>query len=330
MSVMEQFKNALRTFLLENKKGKMQGNQEWIMLKCPFCGDSTSENPHLNIRIPRHDNILYMICFQPECEIHRFPKATDILTLGFTDLKLLEQFSKDSLHVKVVKRNIHFSEGINYPMTIYPIVENYIDMRTGIPKSAYAHYRIIGNVFEFLDNNDYIDSKVKDIIKKRFPNNDIIGFLNDGKSKMQIRSLSKKEYLPYTLMSSKKYKFLDEHSDYTYTLNEFDLKENPVIVISEGNFDRLNSIKLVGENGKYISGLSAKGLIRVFKKYSRLYHRVRWIIISDKDVPISFYQKNIIEPYGYRITSMEVWYNTKAKDFGDLRDEMEVIKHTLV
>lgn len=330
MMNMEQFKNALRTHLLENKGGKIQGNQEWISLTCPFCGDSVSNKPHLNVRIPLQDNIFFMMCFQPECDVNRFPRAQDIIALGFTDLKLLELFSKESINIKVERRKIEYSEGIKYPTNIAESIEQYIYKRTNIPKSMYAHYRIVGNVRQFLKENDYIDIETKHTIMTRFSDNNIIGFLNTGKSKLQIRNLNKKEYIPYTLISSAKLRFLDEHSEYEQVLRSFDLVKNPVIVLSEGNFDRLNSMKLVDQDGLYVSGLSAKGIFRVFKKYSKKYHHVRWIIISDKDVPISLYVSNIVKPYGYRIRSLEVWYNGKDKDFGDLSEEYEINKHVLV
>ncbi len=330
MTSMDQFKDALRTHLLENKRGKMQGGGEWISLTCPFCGDSISNKPHLNVRVPIQDNIFYMMCFQPECDTHRFPRAQDLITLGFTNLKLIEQFSKDSIHIKIEKRNIEYSEGVNYPTTIDPSIDGYIYKRTQIPKSMYAHYKIIGNVHQFLKENDYIAQHTKDTILNRFPDNNILGFLNSGKSKLQIRNLNKKEYIPYTLVSSKTHKFLDEHAEFESVLREFDLKKYPVIVICEGNFDRINAMKLVDQDGLYISGMSANGIFRAFKKYSKKHHYVRWIIISDSDIPIEEYTKRIVKPYSYRIRSLEVWYNTKGKDFGDISEEYDIKKIVLV
>lgn len=330
MMSMDQFKDALRTHLLENKGGKMQGGQEWISLTCPFCGDSISNKPHLNVRIPRHDNIFYLMCFQPDCDTHRFPRAQDIITLGFTNLKLIEQFSKESIHIKVEKRQIEYMDGVKYPTDIPSAIEQYIYKRTEIPKSMYAHYKIIGNVHQFLKDNDYINQNTKDTILNRFQDNNIIGFLNSGKSKLQIRNLNKKEYIPYTLVSSKTHKFLDEHAEFESVLREFDLKKYPTIVISEGNFDRLNAMKLVDKDGLYITGMSANGLYRVFKKYSKKHYYVKWIIISDGDIPIEDYDKRIVKPFGYRIRSLEVWYNTKGKDFGDLSEEYDIKKVVLV
>lgn len=330
MMNMEQFKEVLRSHLLTVKGGKMQGNQEWITMRCPFCGDSASGKAHLNVRIPLADNIFYLMCFQPECEVNRFPRAQDIISLGFTDLKMLELFSKESINIKVEKRNIEYAEGVKYPTEIPKSIEDYIYKRTQIPKSMYSHYKIIGNVHKFLKDNDYVSEYAKSVIMERFSDNNIIGFLNAGKSKLQIRNLNKKEYVPYTLISSKTHRFLDEHAEYEQILRTFDLKKNPVIVISEGNFDRLNSMKIVDQDGLYISALTAKGIARVFKKYSRKYHYVRWIIISDKDVSLDVYKNTIVKPYLYRIRSMEVWYNSKNKDFGDLSEDQEVVKHVLV
>jgi hypothetical protein len=238
----------------------MQGGQEWITMRCPFCGDSASGKPHLNVRIPRADNIFYMMCFQPECEVNRFPRAQDIIALGFTNLKLLEFFSKESINIKVEKRNIEYAEGIKYPTEIPKSIEDYIYKRTQIPKSMYSHYKIIGNVKEFVKENNYIDPVVKDTILERYKNdNDLVGFLNAGKTKLQVRRISKKEYLPYTLVSSGKMRFLDVHAEFENIHTEFDLKKHPVIVIVEGNFDRLNAMKVVNKPGLYIAALSADG-----------------------------------------------------------------------
>lgn len=331
MRCVDRFKNELKNFLLTQKNGKMQGNQEWISLRCPFCGDSASGNTHLNVRVPMNDNILYMICFQPECDVHRFPRVQDIVQLGYTNLEVLEEFSKESLFIKIQKKNIEYNEGIKYPKDIPETVEKYIHDRLQIPKSMYAHNKIIGNVKEFLEVNDYIEPKVKENIRQRYgDDNDLVGFLNAGKTKLQIRRISKKEYIPYTLVSSGKFKFLDVHAEFESIHTEFDLKKQPVIVIVEGNFDRFNAMKLVNKPGLYIAALSADGIYRVFKKYSKLYRDVSWIIVSDRDVPKSEYEKLIVKPFGYRIQRLEVWYNGAEKDFGDMRDKWEPIKHTLI
>lgn len=331
MVCVDRLKNELRDFLLTQKNGKMQGNQEWITMRCPFCGDSASGKAHLNVRIPINDNILYMICFQPECDVHRFPRVQDIVQLGYTNLEALEEFSKESLFIKISKKNIEYNEGIKYPQDIPETVEKYIYNRTQIPKSMYSHYKIIGNVKDFVKENNYIDPIVKDTILERYKNdNDLVGFLNAGKTKLQVRRISKKEYLPYTLVSSGKMRFLDVHAEFENIHTEFDLKKHPVIVIVEGNFDRLNAMKVVNKPGLYIAALSADGIYRVFKKYSKLYRDVTWIIISDDNIPRSDYEKYIARPYGYRIKRLEVWYNSKAKDFGDMQDEWEPIKHILI
>lgn len=318
----ERFKNDFRDFILNHKNGKLQNNQEWITMRCPFCGDSASGKSHLNVRVPIQDNIMYMICFQPECDVHRFPRVQDIVQIGYTNLELLEEFSKDSLFVKVQKKNIEYNEGVKYPKDIPEIVEKYIYDRLEIPKSMYAHHKIIGNVKEFIEINDYIDSNVKDTIRKRYgDDNDLVGFLNAGKTKLQIRRISKKEYLPYTLTSSGRLRFLDVHAEFESIHTEFDLKKYPVIVIMEGNFDRFNAMKLVDKPGLYISALSADGIFRVFKKYSKLYRDVSWIIISDADIPKTEYEKHIVKPYAYRVQRLEVWYNSVNKDFGDMREK---------
>ena len=88
---MTEFKQALKSHCINNLKGKKQRTTDWITLSCPFCGDSASNNNHFNIRISDEDDIIYMICYQPDCDVDRFPKAEDFVAMGFSDLKLIQE-----------------------------------------------------------------------------------------------------------------------------------------------------------------------------------------------------------------------------------------------
>jgi len=327
---MKEFKEDFKKFLLE-KNAHSQENGEWFNIRCPFCGDSDkSDKPHLSIRIPKNDNLFYFQCFQLKCDVHRLPKYTDFIKLGYHNTRLLTQFSKESINIEFNKSIIDINEGIKYPSKVSELCENYIKGRTGIPKSQYSVYKIVGNVIEFLDINNYIkDPRIHKIIQQRnLTSDNCVGFLNKGNSRLNIRKINKKEFFTLDLVLAKK--MFEQHTDFEYQTQDFDFTNNPVIVISESNFDRINSISLVGESGLYITGMSILGTIGAFKRYSKRFHHVRWIIISDSDVNLDFYEYNILKKFNYRIKSLEVWYNTTSKDIGDKRaGAPKMIKHVL-
>lgn len=322
---MKELKTDLRQFLMTSKQAHTQSGDEWFDVRCPFCGDSdTSDKPHLSIRIPKTDDIFYFQCFQLKCDVHRYPKYSDFIRLGYTNLQLLEQFSKSSQIVSYEKKILDISEGMKYPVAINKVCEEYIKKRTGIIKSHYPMYKIVGNVPEFIKLNELNEFP---LTKFNLTEDNCIGFLNKGNTRLNVRKINKKEFRIVDLVKAKR--MFEEHMDFEYRTENFDYKREPVIVITESNFDRINSIKQVGEEGLYITGLSFLGIFRVFKKYSKKYHDVRWIIISDNDVDISKYKKNILNKYDYRVKSLEVWYNTKEKDIGDISKPIEFIKHVL-
>lgn len=327
---MKEFKEDFKRFLIDSKKAHLQENGEWFNIRCPFCGDSDrSDKPHLSIRIPKHDNLFYFQCFQLKCDVHKLPKYTDFISLGYHNTTLLEQYNNETINLEFNKTILDINEGIKYPNNINELCESYIKGRTGIPKSQFSFYKIVGNVIEFLKINNYLEQeRIQRIINQRgYTEDNCVGFLNKGNSRLNIRKINKKEFFTLDLVVAKK--MFEQHSDFEYISQDFDFTKNPVIVISESNFDRVNSISVVGESGIYITGMSILGTLGAFKRYSKRYHYVRWIIISDTDVSLDFYKYNILNKFGYRIESLEVWYNTKGKDIGDKRGPIEMIKHVL-
>lgn len=333
---MIKFKEALKDICINKLKGKKQRTTEWITLPCPFCGDSSSNNNHFNIRISDDDDVIYMMCFQPECDVDRFPDARDFITLGLTDVDLIAEYTSAAISSNIKRVKIHL-DGLEYPGPDKrnTKVSEYISKRTHLHESEFYRLKIIDNVREFLNlNGDKFDVGVKEYILGYYGDDidNTVGFLNASNSKLQIRNIRRKDYKPFTLCSSKtKFAFLDEHEEYSYVHGEFDLLNTPVIVIGEGNFDRINAVKIVNRDGMYVAGLNAKGIFRVLKKLTLLYHYVDIIILSDDDVPLSLY-RSFVKKYRYRLTSFSVWYNTASKDFGEMSevDENKIIKHILV
>ena len=331
---MTEFKQALKSHCINNLKGKKQRTTDWITLSCPFCGDSASNNNHFNIRISDEDDIIYMICYQPDCDVDRFPKAEDFVAMGFSDLKLIQEYTSTSLKSNIVRKRI-IVDGVKYPENNIEEVESYILSRTFLNKDQFPTHKVIANVPEFLkiNSNIYDESAVSYI--KDYYGSDLercVAFLNGSNSKIQIRTIHKKDYKPFTLKSSnKKLWFLDDHDEYYSIKDHFDPLLNPVLVIGEGNFDRLNAMSVVDRPGMYVAGMNQKGIFRVLKKLTVTNHHVDIIILSDDDVSLYAY-RDFVKKFGYRLTSFSVWYNLANKDFGERNkvDMNKIVKHNLV
>lgn len=331
---MKDFKEALKNHCMTSLKGKKQRTTDWITLSCPFCGDSASNNNHFNIRISDEDDIIYMICYQPDCDVDRFPKVEDFVTMGFSDLALIREYTSSAIKNNVTRKRI-IVDGVKYPENNIKEVETYITNRSYMNPRDFPTNKVIANVPEFLKMNEsiYDMSVISDI--RRIYGDDLsrsLGFLNGSNSKIQIRTIHKKDYKPYTLKSSNsKLWFLDDHDEYQTIHEHFDPLQNPVLVIGEGNFDRLNAMSIVNRPGMYVAGMNQKGVFRVLKKLTVLNHHVDIIVMSDDDVSMWSYRE-FVKKFGYRLTSFSVWYNMINKDFGekDKVDMNKIVRHNLV
>lgn len=334
MMKMTGFKEALKKHCMTNLKGRKQKTTDWITLPCPFCGDSPSNNNHFNIRISDDDDIIYMICYQPDCDVDRFPKAEDFITMGFSDLSLIKEYTSASIKTNVSRKRI-IVDGVKYPEENVKEVETYITNRTYLGPGDFYKHKIIANIPEFLKMNAGIyDEGVIAYIKNVYGGdlNKCLGFLNGSNSKLQIRTIHKKDYKPYTLKgSSDKLWFLNDHDEFSVIHEHFDPLKTPVLVIGEGNFDRTNAVEIVGRPGMYVAGMNQKGVFRVLKKLTVIHHHVDVIVMSDDDVSLYAYRE-FVKKFGYRLTSFSVWYNMINKDFGekDKVDINKIIKHNLV
>ena len=102
---------------------------------------------------------------------------------------------------------------------------------------------LLGNKIK--DEGIHVDMKTLENVMNEHPN-----------SKLQIRTIHKKDYKPYTLKgSSDKLWFLNDHDEFSIIHENFDPLKTPVLVIGEGNSDRTNAVEIVGRPGMYVAGM---------------------------------------------------------------------------
>lgn len=307
---------------------KYRKNTGWVQTKCPNC-DGNSKKSHLNILLLDDHPIRYR-CFRASCNTGGIVNRLMGRKLGFPG-ELNERLEKESIRFyKYTTSPKYYAKTKDYELgDLEGFATEYFGLRTGKDLNQLQdQLRICSNLNLFCKLND-IDPKVAyPVTKWEREGRQFIYFFNESFTSLLYRevygdnakgriSLIKNDpknnikHKPYVLVNNGEVK-LDEDHD--------------VLILSEGPFDIINSLLYLAPRLKatFIAVAGLANLKTIIMEFSKYHYRPRVYIMSDKDVDISWYQKYLLKRIDKRISELVVFYNTLAKDIGDIRDGFNI------
>ena len=324
--------DLLASYLLKTESSKRINNQE-IVVRCPFCGDSANrKHAHCYVGFKENGAVLYFC--------HRCP-ATSMVTpevlhkFGIFNDELDAFFGKKrkytSFITKIIKNNVVQIPNYVLPKRIRPedeIKAKYFEKRTGIKvnNETIENYSLVINLSDFLTENNILISryeKEKQFVIKELSKN-FIGFLSSNKSIISFRAVGD------TNFTKNKFNFvIDENykqSFYYIPKTSIDLLTlNPKIVLAEGTFDIICVKKQFFPSDStdtiFASVGGKAGYRKILKELISMtgFLNPEIIFFSDRDVEFENYTKNILGAF-YGLLHGAVYYNQKSKDWGDINE----------
>lgn len=336
---MKNFENLQQRFLsalLEMPYAKLHSGRKWVMFRCPYCYDSKKhiDTTHFNVSIPQTDNdIIYMKCFQPECEINsgKVVKENDLKIWGIYDQEII-QFVK-SLNNKKNKNKssdttfVNYKKFVNIPQKDDLSKEKleYINKRLGIkliPEDL-IDLKIVLSFEKFLQQNNL---RLKDEVMSEkmawYLENNAIAFLSKDGTHLLFRDIHQKKYISYNISGT------DDGMKFYAIPTEIDLLKKVNVYLAEGTFDILSAyynLDITTENNLFIAvtGASYDYIVKQLIRHGLI--DAEFHIFSDNDVSVEYYQSrfNQIGMYKFHYP-INIYYNKLGKDIGVPKNEIEL------
>ena len=324
---------------------KMTQNNE-LVTRCPYCGDSTKNlnTGHLYIRINPNDNypIVYN-CFK--CPAHGLLRYEDLELLGIagpiyqqhllnlnkTSDKLPKSYSINECE------QIDFSYKIPDPITnSYKL--QYIENRLGVKFTLedYKEMKVITSLKDFIMLNNITTITCKpemaNLVEKYY-----VGFLSNNGAYILFRDITNKSNIRW-------YKYPITQQSYgqqvMYSLtNNVDIftDEDIVINLSEGVLDCLSIRYNIDKNSQNTINIAVCG-----KFYSKVIKYLFGLGFIGKNIIINIYSDNdgtydtgieyyykTLKKYTYLVKEINVFYNTIEKDVGVPSNRIKLTKTKL-
>lgn len=341
-----EFKYELLQRLLELPVAKTV-NSTQLVVRCPFCGDSTRDysHGHFYIKIdPENDDIPIMYnCFRASCGESGIMTSEVLHMLDIHDLSTnssLTRYNKKAMNK--LSKTIGFNTGIlNYKVPEVTMDSNkirkkkYIEDRLGITllDEDMTRFKIVLSLKDFLISNKIDTITCKDIIAKQIEQ-DYVGFLSLKNNFIVFRDITgkhKERYIKYTIERD----LLNTGSFYTIP-TQIDLlaPEKIEIHIAEGTFDILgiyyNIMNCDNTNKIFVSvtGGNYTSPISYFLNLG-IVSNVDIHIYSDQGVNIRQYKKQVKNKFGIWIDNIYVHYNELEKDYGVAKDKISLLTYEL-
>ena len=306
--------NGIRDILKQSNIYGSETSKNFIC-KCIYCGDK-GKNHHYHGYLSKEDNVPFYHCFF--CN-HSTSISKFLLDLTGSDRKDLIVPVNNKNYVK---KNV--SKRVEYKIPEidrleFPNKSLYMRRRTFGRLDVDEIPNLIFDIKEFfrLNNLDifkYIDGWEQDYVQ-----NTMVGFLSKRNTILYCRAISndvRTKFKKITLQVDDIYPGLDY-----YCIDNYKQDSN-LIVLSEGNFDilgcySLNTLDLKDKCRAYCAGctFSYEQLLKSVCVDFSLY-RPDVIILSDGDKQ-KYHYKKFIENTKDFVNSIELYYNSCGKDFGD-------------
>jgi hypothetical protein len=312
---------------------------EYVYVKCPLCGDSTKhhDKPHCSIWIKPGQPLIYHCWI---CDESGIVTANFLEQLGIRDLGLYNQVSQYNRgSMNGIKRTSKFKlAGKELDFAIPKIQDNessqkklaYIRSRLGINFTLQS-LEALRVVFKLTDYIFLNNVGINEDFKKQmyYLNKDCIGFVSSTKDMVNLRNITpdpKIRYIKYPLYQGQ----VIQDQMYMIPTGADIYAKSVDLHIAEGPFDILGiffHVKKCDCNNQLYAAVGGSGYVRAIQAILRKGFNTNmnvWIY-SDKDKPIQFYHKLIMD-YRPWVNSIHILYNSceGEKDFGVTKDRIIV------
>lgn len=335
------FKKEVESRLLELRYSH-RINKNQIALRCQFCGDS-KKNPNKTrfyVQINADNDNLPMLynCFN--CGVSGIITPSVLRTFEINDLQLssaLTTFNKTTtkrLYKSIGGAESKFNFSVPYDIHQTRIVDKYkyLNSRLGmkIPLKEWLDLKVVFSLQSFLNHNK-IDSIATNKNTAQMLDNDYVGFLSVKNESIVFRDITgknKARYFKYSI-----YPNIENTKKFYVIPNSIDVvTSEPVYInMAEGVFDilgvyyHINNKNLFNQIYVAICDSSYAGVIKYFLGLGLIGENVIINIFSDADHDTYFYSR-IISELSPWVNKINLFYNSKSKDYGVPKDEIELYK----
>lgn len=316
-------------------------NANQIACRCALCGDSKKDKRKTRFYIQtnlNNDNPILYNCFN--CGASGILTPSILRSFEINDLKLnsdLIVFNKQAQKrfnkIYNIKDN---KNGYKVPIgrkgTIDEIKKKYLEDRLGLSFTfeELQQLKVIFSLEQFLIHNK-IEEVTTNSERANLLNNDYVGFLtirNEFIIYRDITNNNKLRYDKYSIIKS----FDNTRKFYTIP-NNIDLLTDETIHINlaEGTFDILGIFyhvknqKIKNQIYAAVCGSAYTSVIKYFLSLGLVGDNIIINIYSDADKDYYWYKK-MIEELSPFVKEINLFYNTKSKDYGVPKNEIELVK----
>ena len=328
--------------VLEEEGGIWRSNTSWISVKCPFCDHSSSKS-HFHLHLDANSPMIFK-CFRARCSVSGVLNKKIARKIGINNKRLLDYIDKEFLrHSRYKSSNEYYS---NIPDEDYFDDEDYMGLLGYLSDDTEEYFKYRTNMsarefqyeFRICDSMTYFHKynkkriktdRIDWLIKLESMGKKFIYFFNDRYSFFMYRQINGDMKGKMSLVKAE---LIYKHKPYLIDNSNKKVEyEIPTIYIAEGVFDIANVYfhLMMRDTGYYIASggfASTKNIILDIAKYI---YMPKVVIMSDSDVGIEVYKKNILPKVTKRISSLDIYYNKKAKDVGDIKEGISLRKYKL-
>ena len=316
-------------------------NQNQIALRCQFCGDSKKDPRKTRFYVQTNLNndkpILYN-CFN--CGENGILTPSVLRTFDINDLKLnsnLITFNKNinkkfNKIYNIKDNKFNYRVPIGRKGTSDEIKKKYIEDRLGLSFTfeELQKLKVVFSLEQLLRFNK-INEITTNASRANLLNDDYVGFLSVRNEFVIFRDITNKNKLRYD-----KYSIVPsiDNTRKFYTIpNQIDILSNEPIYINlaVGTFDILGIYYHVKnqnlKNQVYaaVCGAAYTSVIKYFISLGLVGDNINVNIYSDSDKDSYWYSKTIKELSPF-VNSINIYYNTKEKDYGVPKDKIDLVK----
>lgn len=327
-----------KNYILRNiKPSKLTTSHDELIVRCPYCGDS--KNPHKAHLYIKTEPPFCFYC--QKCNTSGIMNAESFSDFQFNDSELLleivnnlkesKKSLKESKNISGSRLQIKATSYNNYFFKL-----NYFNQRFGsnyTEQDLIEKFKGVLSLIDLIENNNIILPNT-DFYKYLVSNLDAkhLGFLSSDHSHLICRDTTNTEKLRYYNLNLVSDKEMNTKKFYTIRKDINILSKELELNITEGLFDIIGVYTNIAteeekeSDSVVFSAACGKGYVALINHFLRMgFLNLKIKIYSDSDVDMNFYRslKKIPVLQDKRI---EIYYNTKNKDFGVNKNMIETKK----
>ena len=328
---------------------KLSTDRNQIMLRCPYCGDSThnKSEKHFSIKInPADGEPVLCRCWLAKCNHTGILKTYDLQLLGITDLEVISELSQYNRNLNksydriFIPRKPKQYEAVNLPQDYNEDKLAYINNRLGanLTFADLREYKIQLSLYDMLEINS-IKRLAFGRTKCDLLNAYTIGFISIYSDYLICRDITSTletgmRYTNYRISGK-----INPEDMKLYSIpREINLLDphSAIINVAEGPFSILGaylntSIGTEKPNSAWLANCGSdyrNTILHICKQYGLL--KVHINIWSDSEIKLDRYQVlyQSLRPF-LDIRKFVVYYNRKADDFGHPKKDIKIEQVTL-